>query len=93
MRIANLTTDMIPTAGRPTLSGKDFIKSQLDDNTRYLFVSIEGAPMRCRFDGGNPAEDPAHTMAQGEKGFWSRTAFLKAKFAGDGTVVATEFTV
>lgn len=92
MRMINTTHDLIPTPNRPPLSGKDFRRNQFDANTRYVFVSIEGAPLRVRFDGESAETDPAHTLANGEKGFWSVTAIVRAKFFGDGTAVLTEFT-
>lgn len=90
MFVTNLLNELRPTPARPPLSGTSFTRDQFADVTEYLFISVEGADVTVRFDGGTGT--PNTTLAKGTTGTWRKELLCAAKFEGSGTVTVHELT-
>lgn len=93
----------VPTDGgtdeRLTVSTSvvQFATTWYDEDTKFVFVDVQGADIMVTFDGSDPSASNGHKFASGFNGYWSARQADAAKMirAGgtDAAVQASPFTV
>lgn len=93
----------VPTDGgtdeRLTVSSTavQFVKTWYDDETKFVFVDVQGADIMVTFDGSTPTASNGHLFPSGFRGFWSARQADAAKMiraaSTDAAVQASPFTV
>jgi hypothetical protein len=93
----------VPTVGgtdeRLTVSTSvvQFATTWYDEDTKFVFVDVQGADIMVTFDGSDPSASNGHEFASGYRDFWSARQADAAKMirAGgtDAAVQASPFTV
>ncbi|MDH3834629.1 MAG: hypothetical protein OES34_10805 [Nitrosopumilus sp.] len=54
----------------------------------YVYVTIDGADVRCTFDGSAPTGANGHFLGDGYQDLWSRELFNASRFIRDAAVDA-----
>jgi hypothetical protein len=93
----------VPTDGgtdeRLTVSTSvvQFATTWYDEETKFVFVDVQGADIMVTFDGSDPSASNGHKFASGFNGFWSARQADAAKMiraaSTDAAVQASPFTV
>tara|TARA_R110001606_G_scaffold20025_1_gene72645 strand:- start:344 stop:658 length:315 start_codon:yes stop_codon:yes gene_type:complete len=75
----------------------EFATTWYDENTKFVYVDVQGADIMATFDGSTPSASNGHKFVSGFHGFWSARQADSAKMirAGgtDAAVQASPFTV
>jgi hypothetical protein len=86
-RVTNLDGAMYPVSGEGqdlAVAGVVVQLAALPDTVSAVFVSVDTANVRVRFDGVDPTAATGHQLTPGFMGTWNRQMAQAAKFLAEG---------
>lgn len=99
VRISNARNNYVPTASRSGAKVADqsrtvsntaiaMLGTALDDNTKAVWWTLDGADARYTLDGSDPTSSNGHFAADGTSEIWHRDTAAAAKWIRDASTDA-----